>query len=74
MHVVLISIGEVLKFIQNSLGIPVLASFAANALQNVCHDCKQQVAHLFEGILEIIQTADTLGITNKSVIGLLTGN
>ena len=31
------------------------------------------MSHLFEGLLTIVQAADSLGITNNSVVGLMTG-
>lgn len=64
---------DVLRFIQDGFSIPCLASFAANAVQNICHKCKGQVAHLFDGLVGIVQSAESLGMTNNAVIGLMTG-
>ena len=64
---------DVLKFLQDGLLVRPLASVSAVGIQNLCRYCKGQMANLFDTLLEVVRLADTLGITNNSVIGLLTG-
>lgn len=66
-------LGDILKFIQDGFGIQCLTSYAAAAVQNLCHKCKGQLAHLFDGLLSIVQGADNMGMSNTAIIGLLTG-
>ena len=67
-------IDEILRFIQDGFSIPVLSSYSAAAVQSICHKCKGQLAHLFESLVVIIQTADNIGMSNTAVVGLITGN
>ncbi len=64
---------DVLKFLQDGLSIRPLASISAVGIQNLCQRCKGQMSHLFPSLLQIIQAADSLGISNNSVVGLMTG-
>ena len=64
---------DVLKFLQDGLSVRLLASVSAVGIQNLCRYCKGQMANLFDTLLEVVRLADSLGITNNSVIGLLTG-
>ncbi len=64
---------DVLKFLQDGLSVRPLASISAVGIQNLCRYCKGQMANLFDSLLEVVRLADTLGISNNSVIGLMTG-
>ena len=64
---------DILKFIQDGFSIHQLSSYAAAAVQSICHKCKGQLAHLFDSLVTIIQTADNMGMSNNAVVGLLTG-
>ena len=64
---------EVLRFIQDGIQVPALASYAASAVQSLCNKCKGQLFHLFDSLLRIVQAADTLGMTNNAVVGLMIG-
>lgn len=63
----------VLRFILDGLRIPMVATYAAKAVQSVCLKCKQRMAPHIDLLLEVIQAADNLGISNDAVIGLLKG-
>lgn len=63
----------VLKFILDGLNIPAVATFAAKAVQSVCLKCKQRMAPHVELLLQVIQAADNLGISNDAILGLLKG-
>lgn len=63
----------VLKFLLDGLHIPPVASYAAKAVQSVCQKCKDRMAPHFAGLLQIIEAAEMLGISNEAVIGLLKG-
>lgn len=61
----------VLKFILDGLQIPAVATYAAKAVQNVCFKCKERMAPHITDLLQIIQAADNLGISNDAILGLL---
>ena len=63
----------VLKFVLDGLQIPAVATYAAKAVQNVCLKCKERMAPHIDGLLQIIQAADNLGISNDAILGLLKG-
>ena len=63
-----------MRFIQDGFSIPVLSSYSAAAVQSICHKCRGQLAHLFDSLVVIIQTADNIGMNNTAVVGLITGN
>ena len=63
----------VLKFILECLNIPSVATFAAKAVQSVCLKCKRRMAPHIHLLLQLIQAADNLSISNDAVIGLLKG-
>lgn len=63
----------VLRFILDSLQIPAVATYAAKAVQNVCSKCKHRMAPHIDWLLQIIQAADNLGISNDAILGLLKG-
>lgn len=63
----------VLKFILDGLQIPAVATYAAKAVQNVCLKCNQRMAPHTDGLIQIIQAADNLGISNDANLGLLKG-
>ena len=63
----------VLKFILDGLNIPAVATYAAKAVQSVCLKCKQRMAPHIDLLLQVIQAADKLSISNDAVLGLLKG-
>ena len=63
----------VLSFILNGLNIPEVASFAAKAVQSVCLKCKQRMAPHINWLIQIIEAADKLSVSNDAVLGLLKG-
>lgn len=63
----------VLQFLLDGLQIPALSSYAAKAVQNVCQTCRLRMAPHIDGLLQIIQAADNLSISNDAIIGLLKG-
>ncbi|XP_019854788.1 PREDICTED: transportin-3-like [Amphimedon queenslandica] len=68
------TMNEILRFIQDGFSIPVLSSYSAAAVQSICHKCRGQLAHLFESLVVIIQTADNIGMSNTAVVGLITAS
>lgn len=67
------TLDSVLQFVFFSLNLPAVASFAAKAVQNVCLKCKQRMAPHIDMLLQIIQAADKLLISNTAILGLLKG-
>lgn len=63
----------VLKFILDGLNIPAVATYAAKAVQGVCLKCKQRMTPHINLLLQVIQAADNLSISNEAVLGLLKG-
>lgn len=63
----------VLKFILDGLNIPAVATYAAKAVQSVCLKCKQRMAPHVDLLLQVIQAADNLSISNEGILGLLKG-
>lgn len=63
----------VLKFIVDGLRIPTTATYAAKAVQGVCLKCKQRMAPHIDDLVDIIQAADNLSISNDAILGLLKG-
>ncbi|CAI8023945.1 Transportin-3 [Geodia barretti] len=63
----------VLQFILDGLKIQSVASHAAKAVQKVCQKCRKRMAPHFDGLLQIIQSADQLSVSNDAIVGLLKG-
>lgn len=63
----------VLRFILDGLNILEVATYAAKAVQRVCLKCKQRMAPHIVLLLQVIQAADNLGISNDAILGLLKG-
>ena len=63
----------VLQFLLAGLQQPQLATVAANSLQNICSQCRTQMADHFNGLLQIVEAMDTFNVSNDAAIGLLKG-
>lgn len=64
---------QVLMFLLQGLKIPAVATYAAKAVQNVCQKCRNRMAPHFHLLLQIIQAADNLRLSNDAIVGLLKG-
>uniref|UniRef100_T1JHK8 Transportin-3 n=1 Tax=Strigamia maritima TaxID=126957 RepID=T1JHK8_STRMM len=67
------SLEPVLNFLFKCLHQPPLATVAANALQNICTACTDQMGLHFNGLLHIIRNMQLFNISNEAAVGLLKG-
>lgn len=67
------TLDSVLRFILAGFQVPAVATYAAKAVQNVCIKCKQRMAPHVSLLLQIIQAADNLSVSNDAILGLLKG-
>ena len=63
----------VLQFLMTGLQQPQLATAAANSLQNISSQCRDQMTNHFSGLLQIVQAVDSFSVSNEAAIGLLKG-
>lgn len=63
----------VLNFLLSCMQHAKLSTMAANALQNICSTCRDQMGAHFQGLLQIIQAMDGFKISNDAAVGLLKG-
>ncbi len=63
----------VFTFIEAGLKIATLANAAATAVQKVCLKCKDRLGQRMTGLLEVIDVAYQVGISNDTMLGLLKG-
>lgn len=67
------TLDSVLRFILSGFDVPAVATYAAKAVQSVCTKCKHRMAPHMTLLLQIIQAADNLSVSNDAVLGLLKG-
>ncbi|UYV70641.1 Trn-SR [Cordylochernes scorpioides] len=61
----------VIQFLMAKLRQRPLATAAADALQNLCSTCRGQMRSQFARLLEIVQSAESLGLSSEATQGLL---
>ena len=67
------TLDSVLRFILSGFNVPAVATYAAKAVQSVCIKCKHRMAPHVTLLLQIIQAADNLSVSNDAILGLLKG-
>ncbi len=67
------TLDSVLRFILDGFNTPAVATYAAKAVQSVCIKCKRRMAPHVHLLLQIIQAADKLSVSNDAILGLLKG-
>ncbi|RUS92156.1 hypothetical protein EGW08_000009 [Elysia chlorotica] len=63
----------ILQCLLSGLQQPTLASVSANALQNLCTQCRGQMINHFDGLMQIVKAMDTFNLSADASIGLLKG-
>lgn len=63
----------VLHFLLEGLREQQLATVAANSLQSICAQCRDQMTNHFTGLMSIVEHIDTFSVSNDAVIGVLKG-
>ncbi|GFO33396.1 F-box/WD repeat-containing protein 7 [Plakobranchus ocellatus] len=63
----------ILQTLLAGLQQPALASVSANALQNLCTQCRGQMINHFDGLMQIVKAMDTFNVSPDASIGLLKG-
>lgn len=67
------TLDSVLRFILVGFDVPAVTTYAAKAVQSVCIKCKHRMGPHVGILLQIIQRADSLSVSNDAVLGLLKG-
>lgn len=63
----------VLNFLIHALAQPGLGAAAANALQNICATCSDNLSRHVPILLQLLHQIDTFGISDEAVVGLFKG-
>ena len=64
---------RILEWLVVGLRNPRTASETANALQNVCSQCQDHMVRHLDGLLQILQSLDSLGLKPAAATGLIKG-
>ena len=62
-----------LQYLLVCLQEPKLATSAAKAVQDICSTCPGQMEHHFNGLLQIVQSIDSINLSNYVALELLQG-
>ncbi|XP_055889168.1 transportin-3-like [Biomphalaria glabrata] len=63
----------ILQYLLAGLQQPVLASIAANSLQSICTQCKDQMTNHFDGLMHIVRAMESFNLSPDAALGLLKG-
>uniref|UniRef100_A0A2C9JGA5 Importin N-terminal domain-containing protein n=1 Tax=Biomphalaria glabrata TaxID=6526 RepID=A0A2C9JGA5_BIOGL len=61
----------ILQYLLAGLQQPVLASIAANSLQSICTQCKDQMTNHFDGLMHIVRAMESFNLSPDAALGLL---